>query len=82
MEVLSVRNRYLLSLLLGAALIYYAIPQLHFDAQSAKGMFAFAWIGFAILVVAGNLSALVYLPKKAANNKRNIQSRKRRVRSH
>ncbi|KQL53305.1 hypothetical protein AN964_07250 [Heyndrickxia shackletonii] len=75
------RNRYLLCFLLAAALIYYAIPQLPFTASGSGGLFASVWLGFALLVIAGNLSALLYSPKKKSYNKREIQARKR-IRSH
>lgn len=75
------RNRYLLCILLAAALMYYAIPQLPFAASGKGGLFACVWLAFAILVIAGNLSALLYTPKKKSYNKREIQARKR-IRSH
>ncbi|MBS4173806.1 hypothetical protein [Bacillus sp. FJAT-49736] len=75
------RSRYLLCILLAAALLYYAIPQLHFTASSQNGVFAFVWAGFALLVIAGNLSALLYSPKKKSYSRSDVPIGKR-IRSH
>jgi len=75
------KNRYLLCFLLAAALMYYAVPKLPFSASGYSGLFACVWLGFALLVIAGNLSGLLYSPKKKSHNRREIQAR-RRIRSH
>lgn len=58
------KNRYLLCLLLCGLMLYYAVPQLSVMAPGAKGAFAIAWLMFALIVIAGNLTALLYSPKK------------------
>ncbi|PKR84299.1 hypothetical protein [Heyndrickxia camelliae] len=75
------KNRYLLCLLLAAALMYYAVPKLPFAATGTSGLFACVWLGFALLVIAGNLSGLLFSPKKKSYKGREIQSKKR-IRSY
>ncbi|MGV3464733.1 MAG: hypothetical protein ACO1OT_05510 [Heyndrickxia sp.] len=75
------KNRYLLCFLLAAALMYYAVPKLPFAVTGPGGLFACVWLGFALLVIAGNLSGLLYSSKKKSYNRREIQSRGR-IRSH
>jgi hypothetical protein len=58
------KNRYLLCLLLCGFMLYYAVPQLSVMAGGAQGTFAIAWLAFALMVIAGNLTALLYSPKK------------------
>lgn len=58
------KNRYLLCLLLCAALLYFAVPRLTISASGLEGMFAISWLVFAFIVIAGNLSALLFLPKR------------------
>lgn len=58
-----VKNRLLLCLLLCAAMLYYAVPRLNVEATGLEGVFAISWLAFAFIVVAGNLTALLYMPK-------------------
>ncbi|HEY4554118.1 MAG TPA: hypothetical protein VIG80_13080 [Bacillaceae bacterium] len=58
------KNRYVLCLLLCAAFLYYAVPRLSPVHGGMEGTFALSWLAFAFLVMAGNLSALLYAPKK------------------
>ncbi|MBS4208775.1 hypothetical protein [Bacillus sp. FJAT-50079] len=58
------RNRYLLCLLLSVAMIYFALPKINMWADGLEGIFAIAWVAFALIVAAGNLSALLFAPKK------------------
>jgi hypothetical protein len=76
-----VKQRYLLCLLLGASMVYYAVPKLSFQFNQIEGKFTLVWLGFAILVLAGNVSAILYSPatRKAVIRER---SPKKRVRSY
>lgn len=60
------KNRYLLCFLLGGVLLYYAVPRIDIYAGGEAGIFALAWLGLALCVLAGNLTAILYAPKKAA----------------
>ncbi|WP_041580654.1 hypothetical protein [Bacillus sp. 1NLA3E] len=77
------RNRYLLCLLLCCGMVYYAIPKLSLFATGVKGAFASAWLLFAMIVIAGNLSALLYTPKRQKNDRGTSKklSSKRKIRS-
>ncbi|WP_442595451.1 hypothetical protein [Neobacillus sp. D3-1R] len=57
------RNRYMLCLLLAAFMLYFALPKFSIFAQGLEGIFAISWLILALLVIAGNLSALLYAPK-------------------
>ncbi|MFS0615477.1 hypothetical protein [Lederbergia ruris] len=54
------RYRYLLCLLLCAAMVYFALPKLSLADFGKEGMFSIAWLAFAFLVLAGNLTALLF----------------------
>jgi hypothetical protein len=71
------KNRYLLCLLLCAFMLYFAVPRLPLHAEGAAGIFSIAWMSFALVVIAGNLTALLYSPKKAVRRLRNDQLRKK-----
>lgn len=60
------KNRYLLCLLLCGLMLYYAAPRMGVFNGGAEGIFAISWLALALFVIAGNLSALLYAPKKAA----------------
>lgn len=64
------KNRYLLCFLLGGVLLYYAVPRIDIFAQGESGIFALAWLGLALCVLAGNLTAMLYAPKRTAAAKR------------
>lgn len=77
------KNRYLLCLLVCGLLLYYAAPRLGVFNGGTEGIFAISWLAFALFVIAGNLTALLYAPKKdAATEKRERHMvAKKRVRS-
>ncbi|MGE8206324.1 hypothetical protein ACQKP0_17590 [Heyndrickxia sp. NPDC080065] len=75
------KNRYLLCLLLTILMLYYAIPHLSFNFQSKEGIFSFTWLGFSLLVFAGNLSAWLFTPKKYYANQ-NREKQRKRIRSY
>ncbi|MGO4888703.1 hypothetical protein ACJ2A9_13150 [Anaerobacillus sp. MEB173] len=57
------KQRLFLCLLLGLALIYYALPRLSFDGM-ATVLFSSLWLFFAFCVVSGNLIGMLYGKKK------------------
>lgn len=73
------KNRYLLCLLGSGAMLYYALPKLQLHDTGAAGIFAISWLGLCLFVIAGNLSALLYAPKKKQKqkNKPSQKSRKK-----
>ncbi|MDQ1144761.1 MAG: hypothetical protein ABGX20_04960 [Bacillus sp. (in: firmicutes)] len=58
------KNRYLLCLLLCGFMLYFAVPRLSIHAEGLQGTFAWAWLAFALMVMAGNLTGLLYSPRK------------------
>ena len=58
------KNRYLLCLLLCGLMLYYAVPKLSVTANGAQGVFSLVWLSFALMVIAGNLTGLLYSPKR------------------
>lgn len=76
------KNRYLLSILLAALMLYFAFPKLTFDYQSQEGLFSITWIGFCALVIVGNISGILLAPKNAQVKTRKQQMPRKRVRSN
>ena len=66
------KNRYLLCILLCGVLLYYGVPRLSPFSEGTEGIFAITWLAFALMVVAGNLTALLYTPKKSRPAKKSI----------
>lgn len=54
------RNRLLLCFLLGIAIVFYGVPYLNFQGDLKTVIFSAAWIVFALMVISGNLIALLY----------------------
>ncbi|WP_419393596.1 hypothetical protein [Cytobacillus praedii] len=77
------KNRYLLCLLVCGLLLYYAAPRLDVFSEGLAGVFAISWLAFALIVIAGNLTALLYSPKNPAANikTRGKMKEKKRARS-
>ncbi|TKC15790.1 hypothetical protein [Robertmurraya kyonggiensis] len=73
------KNRYLLCLLVCGVMLYYALPKLSVTADGLAGIFSISWLLLCLFVIAGNLSALLYAPKKSktANKTTSIKSRKK-----
>ncbi|MFP3722471.1 hypothetical protein SFC57_00535 [Niallia circulans] len=74
------KNRYLLCILLCGVLLYYGMPRLSPFSNGAEGIFSITWLAFALMVVAGNLTALLYTPKKPRPAKRSyskVQKKKK-----
>ncbi|HWJ79216.1 MAG TPA: hypothetical protein VNR61_14205 [Niallia sp.] len=77
------KNRYLLCILLGGVLLYYGVPRLSPFANGIEGIFSITWLLFALFVMAGNLTALLYTPKKQRqNNSRSTKKVQRKRRIH
>ncbi|MFZ7945746.1 MULTISPECIES: hypothetical protein [Bacillaceae] len=71
------KNRYLLCLLLCAFMLYFAVPKLSVTAGGTQGLFAIVWLSFALIVIAGNLTGLLYSPKKQVQRHRPQRIRKK-----
>lgn len=67
-------HRYLLCLLICALLLYFALPRLSPQASGLEGAFAISWLAFALLVLAGNLSALLFPPKERQALDRKVET--------
>lgn len=75
----KMKNRLLLSLLCLAALLYIAVPRIPMGAEGLPGMFALAWLLFALIAIGGNISALMFQPKrKRIVTKLKLEEEKRR----
>ncbi|GHH97286.1 hypothetical protein [Neobacillus kokaensis] len=75
------KNRYLLCLLLCGFMLYFAVPRLSVTAEGAQGVFGIVWLAFALMVIAGNLTALLYAPKRQVQGTQ-PQGLKRKSRSY
>ncbi|WLD92363.1 hypothetical protein [Alkalihalobacillus sp. AL-G] len=69
------KNRILLSLLLAIALVYFAVPFLPEMGTGISAWFSLLWLAFAMLVIGGNFSTLLF--KRINENKEQALSRKR-----
>lgn len=54
------KNRLILSLLAALALVYFSVPYLPEMEPGLGGWFSAVWLMFAVFVIGGNLSALMY----------------------
>ncbi|MEQ2527005.1 hypothetical protein WMO40_09850 [Bacillaceae bacterium CLA-AA-H227] len=77
------KNRYLLCLLACGMMLYYALPKLSVTADGLAGIFSISWLVLCLFVIAGNLSALLYAPKKAKSaNKTTSQKTRKKLRQY
>ncbi|WP_066292375.1 hypothetical protein [Bacillus sp. FJAT-29937] len=77
------KNRYLLCLLVCGFLLYFAVPRLNIFSEGIEGIFAISWLAFALIVIAGNLTALLYSPKRSSlSSKVQAVPEKKRDRSY
>lgn len=73
------KQRYFICLLLAGMMLYYAVPRLNVFAEGLPGMFSIGWLVFAAIVIAGNLSALLFTPyasrapRKQAEQKKSVR---------
>ncbi|MBK5462332.1 MULTISPECIES: hypothetical protein [unclassified Peribacillus] len=58
------KQRLFLCLLLCGVMLYYAVPRLSLESGGLESLFAGSWLLFALLAVAGNLTGILYSPKK------------------
>lgn len=76
------KNRYILCLLASFAMLYYALPRLPVYEEGLAGVFGIAWIALCLFVIAGNLTALLFAPKRQAYRERpTLKQARKRVRS-
>jgi accessory gene regulator protein AgrB len=75
------KNRYLLCLLLSGLLLYYAVPRISIFSLGAEGVFAYVWLGFALIVIAGNLTGLLYTPKRQGKQQLKGNKARKRIKS-
>jgi hypothetical protein len=77
------KNRYFLCLLLCGLMLYYGLPNLPSQTGDAAGVFSISWLIFALFVMAGNLSALLFTRRRPCSNKQsNLNKAKRKVREY
>lgn len=67
------KNRYLLCILASGAMLYYALPRLPIHEGGLGGIFTISWLAFCLIVIAGNLSALLYSPRKLREKSKHSQ---------
>ncbi len=58
-------------------MLYFAVPRLSVFAEGLEGTFALTWLAFAIIVIAGNLTAMLYSPKKAVKKRHQLRINKK-----
>ncbi|MGF2617373.1 hypothetical protein FZC84_17065 [Rossellomorea vietnamensis] len=77
------KQRYLICLLLAGMMLYYAVPRLNVFAEGLSGWFAISWLAFAAIVVAGNLSGMLFAPRKLKVKGKQVKRKKevRKIRS-
>ena len=75
------KNRYVLCLLASGMLLYYAVPRLSVSSTGAEGVFAITWLLFALMVIAGNLTGLLYTPGKQKGQQISDKQVKKRIKS-
>jgi hypothetical protein len=63
------KSRYLLCLLLCGVMLYFALPKLSVFAEGLQGTYSLVWLGFALIVIAGNLTGILYSPKRAVKSR-------------
>jgi hypothetical protein len=79
------KNRLILCLLICGLLLYYGIPNLSIEAEGLQGIFSIAWLGFAVIVVGGNLVGLLYSTqkhKRVYQPTEGMSQKKRRIRQY
>lgn len=75
------KNRFILCLLLCGLMLYYAVPRLSVTGGGLEQIFSIAWLSFMLIAIAGNLTALLYSPKKAKRlqERASVKRKKKRV---
>ena len=75
------KNRYVLCLLASGMLLYYAVPRLSVSSTGVEGIFAITWLLFALMVIAGNLTGLLYTPRNQKGQQISDNQVKKRIKS-
>jgi uncharacterized membrane protein len=78
------KNRYLFCLLSCGVMLYYGVPQLSSYNAGLSGIFSVTWLLLAVFVIAGNLSAIMYAPKKKVSTHAQISKKqvRKKVRAY
>lgn len=72
------KHRRLTTFVLSLAVLFYAVPKLQIQWDGTlSSVFAFVWLGFAMLVVAANWRATLGIDKEEANQLERIKRLKR-----
>ncbi|PLT32293.1 hypothetical protein [Bacillus sp. V5-8f] len=71
------KQRLLLCLLLIGVMLYYAVPRISPTAEGMEGLFASSWLLLTMFAAAGNLTGMLYAPKK---RKKGVQRKEEQVR--
>jgi hypothetical protein len=79
--VLMNKNRYFICLLVSGVLLYYAVPRLSIYSAGVEGYFSIIWLLFALMVIAGNLTGLLYTPKKRKQQQSDVFKGRKQVKS-
>lgn len=58
-------------------MLYFAVPRLSVFAEGLEGTFALTWLAFALIVIAGNLTAILYSPKRAVKKRQQLRLNKK-----
>ncbi|WP_409251621.1 hypothetical protein V1502_15990 [Bacillus sp. SCS-153A] len=70
------KQRYLICLLLAGMMLYYAVPRMDVFADGLQGAFALSWLAFAAIVIAGNLSGMLFAPRHARAHGKRVKLKK------
>ncbi|MGM0843959.1 MAG: hypothetical protein ACQEUT_03195 [Bacillota bacterium] len=73
------KQRYLICLLLAGMMLYYAVPRLDVFAEGLSGWFSISWLVFAAIVIAGNLTGMLFAPRRTKVQEK-VVKRKKEVR--
>lgn len=58
-------------------MLYFAVPRLSVFAEGLEGTFALTWLALALIVIAGNLTAILYSPKRAVKKRQQLRLNKK-----
>ena len=75
------KNRYIICLLVSGMLLYFAVPRLSVSSAGVEGIFAIAWLSFALIVISGNLTGLLYTPRSKKKQQISDNQVKKRIKS-
>lgn len=58
-------------------MLYFAVPRLSVFEEGLEGIFAISWLALALMVIAGNLTAMLYSPKKSVKKRPTLRLNKK-----